>query len=73
MQVVIPKNHQQGLHEMHLGKVKIKMLARSHFWWPKLDCEIEETSNNYKECSELSRDPAKIPLHQWQYPQRPWQ
>ena len=77
MRVVIPKSHQpsllQALHENHLEKVKMKMLAHSHFWWPKLDGEIEETSNNCKECSELSRDPAKVLLHQWQYPQRPWQ
>ena len=67
MQVVIPKSHQpsllHALHETLLGKVKMKMLARSHFWWPKLDGEIEETSNNCKECSELSRDPAKVPLY----------
>ena len=75
MRVVIPKSHQpsllQEIHEMHLGKVKMKILARSHFSWAKLDGEIEETSNNCKERSELSRDPAKIALHHWYYPQRP--
>ena len=63
----------QALHETHSGKVKMKILARSHFQWPKLDNQIKETSNNCKECSEMSKDPAKVPLHQWQHPQRPWQ
>ena len=51
MRVIFPKNQQlhllHTLHETHLGKVKINMLARSHFWWPKLDEQIEKTSDNY--------------------------
>ncbi len=77
MRVIIPKKYQpqllELLHETHLGKVKMKMLARSHFWWPNLDENIEEVSNNCKECLEVSKDPTKVPLHQWQYPHRPWQ
>ena len=77
MRVIIPKNQQlhllHTLHETHLGKVKMKMLARSHFWWPKLDEKIEKSSDNCKECSEMCKDPVQVPLHPWQYPQRPWQ
>ncbi|GJQ76464.1 hypothetical protein Trydic_g2177 [Trypoxylus dichotomus] len=29
------------VHSIHLGIVKAKMLARSFFWWPKLDQELE--------------------------------
>ena len=60
----------QALHKSHSGKVKMKMLARSHFQWPKLDNQIKETSDNFKECSEMSKDPAKVPLHQWQIDKR---
>jgi hypothetical protein len=36
------------LHEGHLGIVKMKSLARSHIWWPKIDKDIEHLA---KSCS----------------------
>ena len=48
----------------------MKSLARSYFWWPHLDSEIEELSHNCVECSAASRNPPKAPAHP---PQHPWQ
>ncbi|KAK3697326.1 hypothetical protein QZH41_004724 [Actinostola sp. cb2023] len=44
--VVIPttlrSNILLDLHSEHLGIVRMKSLARQHFWWPKLDAAIGE-------------------------------
>ena len=52
--VVIPAMlRPQLLTEMHLGHlgiVRIKNLARSYVWWPKLDSQLEETANQCQNC-----------------------
>ena len=63
----------QELHTSHLGMSRMKSLARSYFWWPGLDAEIEELSRNCVECSITSRNPPKAPAHPWLVPQHPWQ
>ena len=37
----------EELHHNHLVGVRVKMLARSHFWWPLLNEIIE---NYVKQC-----------------------
>ena len=61
------------LHCSHLGMSRMKSLARSYFWWPHLDSEIEELSHNCVKCSAASRNPPKAPAHPWMIPQHPWQ
>ena len=39
----------QELHFTHPGVVKIKLLAHSYMWWPKIDCNIEEIVKTCKE------------------------
>ncbi|UYV76236.1 K02A2.6-like [Cordylochernes scorpioides] len=45
MRVVIPPSLRikmlNCLHETHSGMNKMKAVARSHFWWPNLDTQIE--------------------------------
>lgn len=38
------------LHESHLGIVKLKPTARSYFWWPKIDRDIENYIKNCESC-----------------------
>ena len=75
--VVIPKIFHKPLlkelHYSHLGMSRMKSLARSYFWWPQLDSQIEDLSHNCVECSVTSRNPPKAPAHPWLIPQYPWQ
>ena len=61
------------LHRSHIGIVRMKMLARSYVWWPKLDSEIEKMVKSCIPCQETKNAPAVAPLHPWIWPMRPWQ
>jgi len=43
----------------------MKALARSYFWWPGLDRDIEEITKTCKECLESVDDLSKASLHVW--------
>ncbi|XP_043916305.1 uncharacterized protein K02A2.6-like [Protopterus annectens] len=63
----------QQLHQGHVGITRMKALARSYFWWPKLDHEIEVVVNECKTCQQHRNLPVAAPLHPWEWPSRPWQ
>lgn len=73
--VIIPSSLQlkilNELHTTHLGVVKMKSTARSYFWWPTLDKEIEQLTRNCLSCLKFSNRPSKVKLHQWTYPDAP--
>ena len=77
MRVVIPKKLQgqilQELHRDHPGASRMKSSARSYFWWPGLDKEIENLSKSCLACQSVRHAPATAPLHPWVWPSRPWQ
>jgi hypothetical protein len=50
----------------------MKALARSNVWWPKLDKEVEDTVKACKTCQEHRNVPAPVPLHPWDWPDKPW-
>lgn len=62
----------QELHEGHLGMSKMKALARSVFWWPGLDAQIEEMVKTCESCQMHSSTPSKVPMSSWTWPERPW-
>lgn len=70
--LVVPRSVQhvflKELHATHLGVVKMKGLARNHFWWPGLDKQIETLTNNCIICLEKRHEPSKVKLHKWTYP-----
>lgn len=50
--VVPPPGHWQivkELHETHPGVSRMKSLARSYVWWPKMDLDLE---NKVKSCTQ---------------------
>ena len=50
-----------------------KSLPREYFWWPGMDGEIENIARFSGECQEGGNDLQKVPLHPWQFPDRPWE
>ena len=77
IRVIIPKKYQdQVLHELHQehqGVARMKAVARSHVWWPKLDQCLEQVAKNCLPCQQVKNIPLAAPLHPWVWPSKPWQ
>jgi hypothetical protein len=76
IRVIVPKqghvNLLDELHTAHLGASKMKQLARSYFWWPGLDSDIENIVKICDYCMENRNSPPKAELHPWIWPEKPW-
>ena len=77
MHVIIPICLQnlilRELHQDHPGSSQMKLLARSHLWWPGLDLDLENLAKSCTPCLSVKRAPAAAPLHPWVWPSKPWQ
>ena len=74
--VVVPQQGRKAvldeLHETHPGCSKMKALARSYVWWPKMDSDIENMIKHCQVCQESRPSPPTAPLHPWEWPSKPW-
>lgn len=74
--VVVPKKHQKKvldeLHKGHPGICRMKSLARSYVWWPKMDTDIEQLVKGCIPCIQVKSSSAPVPLHPWVWPSKPW-
>ena len=61
------------LHHEHPGICKTKGIARSYFWWPGLDKNIERLAKSCLECQAVKKAPSSAPLHPWTWPTRVFQ
>ena len=62
----------EDLHDQHPGMCRMKALARSYLWWPKLDQEIElEVRTCHVRQASLKTSPS-APIHPWNWPSQPW-
>ena len=61
------------LHEGHPGITRMKSIARSHVWWPKIDQEIEKVTRECQPCNKTRRAPPASPLLPWSWPTAPRQ
>ena len=52
----------QELHGGHCGITRMKSLARTVVWWPKLDKEIDVMVRSCAKCQEQQEDPPTLPL-----------
>jgi hypothetical protein len=75
--LVIPKSLQKvvirQLHKGHPGIVNMKMIARSHVYWPKIDSQLEEFVKQCSNCQSIAKDPVKSLLYSWPTPEEPWE
>jgi hypothetical protein len=75
--VCVPKCYQteilKELHHGHMGIVKMKAIARSYVYWPKIDKDIEDIAKNCVDCVKHKTDPPKAKTHFWEYPSAPWE
>nr|CAI5840449.1 unnamed protein product [Callosobruchus analis] len=73
---VIPRALQsrvlKELHSAHFGVTKMKALARSYCWWPGISHDLEIVAKNCTDCNKIKNNPPKVPLHQWETPQQPF-
>lgn len=60
------------LHEGHNGMVRMKALARLHFWWPNLDREIEQMVRSCEMCRSALSTAPKLSHNSWAWPDRAW-
>lgn len=49
-----------------------KSLARSYFWWPGMDEEIENIILNCKNRLKVKQNPPKSIMSPWKWPEKLW-
>ena len=49
----------------YTGLQTMKVLARSHVWWPKMDYNILELLKSCWACQEVKQAPTVAPLQPW--------
>lgn len=69
---VLQANLLLDLNETHIGVVRMKSIARKHFWWPIMNEEIENITKKCIECQENANIPAKVLPAAWNWPSGPW-
>ena len=74
--VIVPEKLQacvlKVLHKNHPGITRMKAIARSYFWWHRLDKSIEELAKSCTACQAIQVSTAVAPLHPWVWPDAPW-
>ena len=63
----------EDVHSGHPGIVRMKSIARSYFWWPSLDKDLEQCAQSCLDCQAVKNAPAVAPLHPWLWPAKPYQ
>ena len=74
--IVIPSKFRsqviKTLHRGHPGIVRMKALARSYVYWPKIDSDIERFVQACGSCQNVAKSPPISELHSWPIPTEPW-
>ena len=62
----------QLIHLGHCGVQRMKQLARSVVYWPRINEDIEHLCRTCTSCAEHQNKPAKPINHPWMMPEKPW-
>ena len=77
LRVIIPTTLQarmlNELHTTHAGIVKMKVVACSAMWWPKMDQEIKDVVSTCDSCASRRSLPPLPRLHNWPWASHPMQ
>ncbi|XP_062557460.1 uncharacterized protein K02A2.6-like [Armigeres subalbatus] len=75
--LIIPFNFHRRilkrLHRGHPGIERMKSIARSHVFWPKIDNAIEDFVKQCNSCAAQSKSQRKVPLQSWPLTVHPWE
>ncbi|XP_055642054.1 uncharacterized protein K02A2.6-like [Toxorhynchites rutilus septentrionalis] len=74
--LVIPEPFRQRILKLlrgHPGIERMKALARSHVFWPKIDDDIADFIKRCDSCATHSKTPPKVPLQSWPLAKSPWE
>ena len=76
LRVIIPstlRNHiLKLLHLGHFGMQRMKQLARSTVYWPRIDFDIEDLCRKCTSCGQFQNKLDKPSIHPWMMPEKPW-
>ena len=74
--VVIPTRGREQvvtlIHEAHPGISQMKSLARSYFWWPGIDKQLENCVKLCETCQMHQKSSPPSFFHPWSWPNKPW-
>ena len=73
--VILPGLHDQILQLLHLGHFgiqRMKQLARTVVYWPRIDDDIANTCRNCTARAEHQNNSPKTANHPWIMPEKPW-
>lgn len=74
--IIVPENFRpkllEELHSGHPGMVRMKMLARSKVFWPKINTDMERVVKSCDACAKTGKTPIKCTLQPWPAPNGPW-
>ena len=67
LRVVIAPGYRERLArellQEHTGIVRMKSVARSYFWYPKLDADIEKIASDFVVCASMKNSAPQAPSY----------
>ena len=73
IRVIIPSNLRNHIVELlhlgHFGMQRMKQLARSTVYWPRIDLDIEDLCRKCISCGQFQNKPTKSSIHPWMMPE----
>ncbi|XP_037821331.1 uncharacterized protein K02A2.6-like [Lucilia sericata] len=69
----VSKRHSSKSTRSSFRDGKMKGIARSFVYWPKIDADIEAVAKDCNDCARVANKPKKYTDHHWEYPKGPWE